>query len=325
MGTGIAVIGLGTVGRRMLSQVAMREDLFISAAWSRNAATAERAAREVPGTPIVKSAEEAIADPRTRIVYVGTTPGVHRLYAELVSRHGRVLFCEKPLTESVAESRALVTSLQAAGTPHGVNFVFASAPGVRNMQRMLGRGELGRLRGGEIRLFFTRWPRDWQADAQWLRFRAEGGFTREVLSHFVFLLRRLFGSCTLRGGSVVWPGDPALCETGLSAAFDCGGLPVVVQAASGGAGPDIVEFVLRGEERSLRLSNWYELAVSDGGEWRPVADETGPHAGKEPRTATYQSQLDSLAAMAAGKKHPLPDAAEALAVQETIETLLAHA
>ena len=116
MGTGIAVIGLGTVGRRMLSQVAMREDLFISAAWSRNAATAERAAREVPGAPIVPSAEEAVAHPETRIVYVGTTPGVHRLYGELVSRHGRILFCEKPLTDSLAESRALVASLRAAET-----------------------------------------------------------------------------------------------------------------------------------------------------------------------------------------------------------------
>jgi parallel beta-helix repeat protein len=38
---------------------------------------------------------------------------------------------------------------------------------------------------------------DWQVEADWLRFAAEGGYTREVISHFLFLSQRVLGPLEL--------------------------------------------------------------------------------------------------------------------------------
>jgi len=46
-----------------------------------------------------------------------------------------------------------------------------------------------------------------------LRFRAEGGYVREVISHFVFFAERILGPTRLIWARPDYPGDPALCET----------------------------------------------------------------------------------------------------------------
>ncbi|PZS30305.1 MAG: hypothetical protein DLM58_13890 [Pseudonocardiales bacterium] len=50
---------------------------------------------------------------------------------------------------------------------------------------------------------FPEWPRAFQADARWLADRAQGGFVREVLSHFIYLTDRLVGPVRLTGSAYV--------------------------------------------------------------------------------------------------------------------------
>lgn len=320
MTIGMTVIGLGVIGRRMLEQTAKRGDLSIVGAWDIGADARQAAARDFPGTPIASDAESAVADPRTQVVYIGTPPAHHRHYALLAAAHGRKVFCEKPLAVNLDEGARLVAEMAERGTPNAVNFVFASAPGARTLQAMLDGGAIGAPLRVETTLFFGRWPRDWQANAQWLRLRAEGGFVREVHSHFVYLMLELFGACEPRGALVDWPDDPSLCERGALARFDCGGIPATLAAAAGGGGPDEVAFVVRGERGALRLDNWHALSISDGDRWRPVEVPHAPHP--DLRIAAYQAQLDSLARFARGEPHSLPDMARALAVQRVIEEIL---
>ena len=121
--------------------------------------------------------------------------------------------------------------------------------------------------GADIIVHFARWPRDWQVDADWLRFRDQGGHTREVLSHFLYVTQRLLGPATLISAKPVYPADTALCETHISATLDCNGVPVSVLGSSGGVGPDRVEMTIWGSQRSHRLHDWFCLQSSDGGEW----------------------------------------------------------
>ena len=318
---GIAVIGLGVIGRRMLEQTARRHDLRVVSAWDVDTGVCMRTRADFPDLDVAADAAAAIAAPGVDIVYVGTPPGVHRQYALMAAQRGRKVFCEKPLAVDVDEGRQLVDALAATGTPNAVNFVFASAPAARALKKAIDAYEIGAPRAIEVNLFFARWPRDWQASARWLMLRREGGFTREVLSHFVFLMMRVFGDCRAVDASVDWPDDPQLCERSLTARLDCAGVPVSVMAGAGGAGPDEVRFTVRGDQGALRLDNWYELSRSDGERWQPVPLDIGAYP--DMRMAAYQAQLDSLVDFAAGRPHALPDAALSLRVQATIEQLLA--
>lgn len=317
---GLAVIGLGVIGTRMLANTAHRADYSIVGAWDPDEGARERARASFAHAPIARSAEAAIADPRTRVVYVGTPPGWHRHYAQLASRHGKALFCEKPLAADVAEGEAMVAELARAGTPNALNYVFATAPGARALERLLAGGAIGRPLAIETQLFFSRWPRDWQASARWLSLRAEGGFVREVLSHFVYLMIDLFGDCRHRQSFVEYADDPALCERSAAALLSCGGLPSRVLASSGGGGPDEVRFTVRGERGALRLENWHQLLRFSDGAWAEEPVPMAPHP--DGRTASFQAQLDALARLARGEPHGLPDAATGLAVQRVIETIL---
>lgn len=317
---GLAVIGLGVIGRRMLEQVARRDDLAVVAAWDVDPRARDAAVRDFPGTPITASAEAAIADPRVRVVYIGTPPAHHRHYSLLAADAGKHVFCEKPLAVEVAEGALLVEEMTAQRTPNAVNFVLASAPGARTLASLLESGRIGTPVSVETRLHFARWPRDWQANAQWLRHRAEGGFVREVLSHFVYLMTDLFGSCEPRGALVDWPDDPQLCERSALVAFDCAGIRGTASATAGAGGPDEVVFTVRGERGALRLEDWHRLSIDEGEGWRPAEVAFAPHP--DLRIAAYQHQLDSLARFARGEPHRLPDMATALAVQRVIERVL---
>ena len=90
---GIAVIGLGVIGRRMLEQTARRQDLRVVSAWDLGAEARARAQADFPGLALAADAEAAIAAPGVDIVYVGTPPGVHRQYSLMAARHGRRVFC----------------------------------------------------------------------------------------------------------------------------------------------------------------------------------------------------------------------------------------
>lgn len=324
MSHGIAVIGLGVIGRRMLDQTRHRNDLKVVSAWDVADRAMRSAAADFPEVPLASSARAAIEAQDVDIVYVGTPPAFHREYVEMAIAAGRKVFCEKPLAVNLADGEAIVQALSGSSTPNGVNYVFASAPAVAAMESRLRAGAIGSPRQAEIRLFFSRWPRDWQANAGWLAFREEGGFVREVLSHYVYLLRRLLGPVAIETATIGWQEDPALCERSALARLSCGGVPVLVSASAGAAGPDVVEFTLRGEAGALRLENWFELSASDGKRWTQLPHEGLGADRPDPRTAAYQSQLDSLAKLARGEPQPIPDAAIALEVQRTIEALLAR-
>ena len=56
------------------------------------------------------------------------------------------------------------------------------------------RGGMGTLVGVDIIVIYEKWSRQWQRDADWLRFWAEGNMTREVISQFLFFYRTRIGA-----------------------------------------------------------------------------------------------------------------------------------
>jgi predicted dehydrogenase len=197
-----------------------------------------------------------------------------------------------------------------------VNFPFAAAPAARAVAAALKTGELGTIERVDIAVAFARWPRAWQERARWLALRRDGGFMREVLSHFPFLTRAPHRPP--RHSRV--PRDLSRRlrrQTAIAARLAAGAVPVTLAGRVGGDIADDYRWRVLGQQGAFELHDWYSLKRRINGGWLDVDFGEG-----EVRDLSYRAQLDALDAMLAGRPHWLASFREALGVQECIEAML---
>jgi predicted dehydrogenase len=314
----IGVISLGVMGLRMLARLAEHPRTRALVAWDPNPAAVAEAKQRYPELRIAATAAEAIGAPGLDGLYIASPPASHLAYAHQGFDAGLAVFCEKPLTVDFPEGRRAIARIEAERLRSGVNFSLASSPGLAAMTAAIRDGTVGEPRQVEIELAFDQWPRTWQSAAgRWLAGRAEGGFSREVLSHFVFVLQRALGQAMVEVSKPDYPADGVSSERALSARLRAGGVPVTVQARVGGSLPDFNRMTLVGSAGAVELHDWFGLRRRrGGGAW--IAEGTA----QSNRQIGQSAQLDQLAEMTDGRAHTLPGFAEALAVQETIEAIL---
>ena len=314
----IGVISLGVMGQRMLARLAERADMGATVAWDPNPATVAETKKRFPGVAITASAAEVIATPGLDALYIASPPASHLDYAHLGFDAGLAVFCEKPLTVDFAAGRKAIARIEAERRRAAVNFSLASSPGLAAMKAAVADGSIGAPQRVEIELAFDQWPRTWQAAAgRWLAERTEGGFAREVLSHFVFVLQRALGQAAVEGARPDYPADGVTSERSLQARLVAGGVPVTVEAKVGGSHPDFNRMTLVGSAGAIEIHDWFGLRRR-----RKDGDWTAEGTAQSNRQIGQSAQLDQLVAMIAGHAHALPSFAEALAVQETIEAIL---
>ncbi len=207
-----------------------------------------------------------------------------------------------------------------------VNYSLAASAGLALLQQTFGADSgrpLGNLRDVRIALDFAAWPRPWQAAAgEWLSLRTEGGFAREVLSHFIFVLQRVLGPATVWNSAITYPVHGMGAETAMKSSLSAAEVPVQVAAKVDRAVPvaEHNEMVWRAEQGAIVLRDWYGLLrLRRGGEVETLGEPDVLRAAGQSR------QLDQWVALIEGRPHELPSFAEALAVQETIEALAAVA
>ena len=317
----VGVIGLGVMGQRMLARLAQHERLRATQVWDADPQAVARTLAAYPQLASAASPEALIAAPGLASLYIATPPGPHMPLSNLAFDAGLAVFCEKPLTTDADAARQAIARIERDRLRAAVNFSLASSAGLAAFQsawQERPNGWLGEPRELNIELSFAAWPRPWQAGAgAWLSERAEGGFTREVLSHFVFVLQRVLGAAVVVSAQATYPDDGRSAETALSAQLQAGGIPVTVQARVGGGPDDFNRTTLRGSAGELELRDWFGLSRRRGaGAWESLGDAA------DFRARGQVDQLTQWVALIEGRAHKLPGFAEALAVQETIERLL---
>lgn len=317
MGLSVAVIGLGVMGQRMLDNMAKHKGYQLTAAWDPNAEMCREIAEKYASITIEKSAEAAITREDVDVVYIASPPVSHREYAIAAAKAGKIVYCEKPLGVDLEDSRSLVAEVERQGVANAVNFPFGDSAAINLIQSKLEDGSIGTVQGIDLRLHFSKWPRGWQHSASWLSERAEGGYVREVGSHYVYLVEKLFGKAELRDASVRYQSDPKLCETHFTANMNCGTVPVSFVGGAGGVGPDRVEFTVWGDKSSYRLWDWVNVRSTTGTEW---VEELGEISDR--REDGYVRMLDGFLDMANGNEHRMPPLRAALSVQEIVEQIL---
>ncbi|MFB9908801.1 Gfo/Idh/MocA family protein [Allokutzneria oryzae] len=310
MRTRLGVIGLGAMGTRVLTVAANHIDFEVRRASDLSAAAIDRLAPAHPGILFSTNGMELAEAADLDAVYIATPPASHERFTLAALSSGKAVFCEKPLAVDLAEGRRMRDAAERGGLATAVNFALSDQGSVTEVERALSAGEVGSVRGVDIRLHFPRWPRAFQADARWLDEREQGGFVREVLSHFVYLTDRVLGP--LRPVHASLDHAPGASEVAARGLLRAGEVPVHVSGRAGAAGGELYEWVLWGTRRSYLLRDWSELFVSEGEDWRPVelADSSGSQA----------KRLSLFAAAIRGERGPgLADFAAALRVQEVIE------
>ena len=150
-------------------------------------------------------------------------------------------------------------------------------------------------------------------------FRSEqGGFVREVTTHYLFLCRRLFGELTLVSSHLNYPEDGRSAVTFADVLMTAGSTQVTLTGSTLGSGPDVVHMNVWGSNTAYRIRDLHFLDWYDGESWSAAV--THEH---RPELDTYLNQLDNFAAMLEGKVHRLPDFAEAFETQKLVEAILA--
>ncbi|MCJ2072507.1 Gfo/Idh/MocA family oxidoreductase [Methylobacterium sp. J-030] len=315
----LGIIGAGIMGERLLGAIHGAPDVpvRVAAIWDPAPEALARIGAAFPAVPLAADAESVVA--ASACLYVASPPASHLGYARTALAAGRSVFCEKPLAIDLVEARAFAAE---AGSAGAVNFPFASSPGVAALRRWIAEGAVGTPLHLAVAVEFARWPRPWQADAaRWLDARAEGGFTREVVSHFLFLARRLLGPLEGIGGAIDFP-EAGRSERAVAVTLTAGGIPVSLTGRVGGTDKDDHNtWTLTGDAGAVRLRDW-AIAERLGADGR-FEPEPGAIPNEKLRPITLRRQLEGVVRMVRGEPHHLATFAEALAVQEAVEAILA--
>ncbi len=315
----LGIIGAGIMGERLLGAALSQasDTIRVAGIWDPSADAMARIAAAFPDVSRLGDAAAVVA--ACDCLYVASPPASHLGYARMALAAGKAVFCEKPLALDVADARAFVAE---AGDRGAVNFPFASSPAVSALQRWIAEDAIGTPRRIAIEVAFATWPRSWQADAAgWLDARAQGGFTREVVSHFLFLSRRLGGPLAGLKATAEFP-EAGRSERRIATTLTAGSLPVALSGSVGTTTKDDHNiWMIEGDAGAVRLCDWSvaERRMPDGS-WQR---DPGALPNEKARPLVLKHQLEGVAKMTRGEPFHLATLAEALDVQEVVEAILA--
>ena len=308
----LAIIGLGTIGQRILIAAARHPDVEVVAVFDASPVAIDTS--QYKSLEVERSAQALMERSDVDVVYIGTPPNSHMHYCNMALDNNKAIWCEKPLAVDVAEAKAFIERLKQTPVKAAVNLSLASSPVVAEIASQLESMDKQQITSIEFDFHYSAWPRRWQANASsWLCLREQGGFLREVYSHFVFLHQRLIGPMQLIESKVEYDRDD-YAETFVQASYQTHGIPVRLKGVIGGNGPDTNNWIVYGEQKSIHFTGFRALKVSEDDHWQEVEIDL---AGDLDFT-----QLSQVVNMLRDEPHTLASFEEALAVQEVVEGLL---
>ena len=315
----VGVLGLGSIGQRMLHAICAHEQFEPALAWDPSPAAVKAAMAQFPGLAFASESQAIFDEPSIDLVYLASPPTTHHEHALSAIAAAKPVLCEKPLGVDLAQSQALVEKVEASGLPNAVNLLYASAGAANELQAALLADVLGHVHWVDIHLHLPGWAAKRFAEAPWLAKRAQGGFVREVTTHYVFLCQRLFGELALASSHVEFPEDGLSAETFADVRLSARNTMITITGTTQGAGPDVNHVNVWGDKAAFRIRDLHNLDRFESNEW---VEAYRPNV--RPELDTYMRQLDGLAAMLDCKPHQLASFREALNAQAVIESILAR-
>ncbi len=138
--------------------------------------------------------EEAVAAEDVDLVDICAPHDLHFPLAEAAAKHGKAVFCEKPLARNLEEAKAMLKAVAEAGVPHMICFNYRFFPAIQLAKKLISEGALG-----EIRQFHALYLQDWGLAPglpltwRFQKERAGSGALGDTAVHIVDLARFLVG------------------------------------------------------------------------------------------------------------------------------------
>lgn len=137
---------------------------------------------------------KVIENPEIDIVDISTPGDSHCEIAVAAARAGKIVFCEKPIGNTLEEARTMLDEVQRAKVAHAVFHNYRKAPAVALAKKMIEGGRLGR-----IFHFRATYLQDWIADPNFplvwrlQKEKAGSGAHGDINAHIIDLGRHLVG------------------------------------------------------------------------------------------------------------------------------------
>jgi predicted dehydrogenase len=197
----VALIGYAFMGRAHSNAYRQVSPFFaprlrprLKVICGRTRAKVEAAAREYGWQEAATDWEAVVSRKDIDIVDVSTPGDLHAPIAIAAARAGKVVFCEKPLANTVPEAERMLAAVEQADVLHMICHNYRRAPAVMLAKEIIDAGQLG-----EIRHYRGTYLQDWISDPAfplvWRldKKKAGSGALGDIAAHSIDLARFLVG------------------------------------------------------------------------------------------------------------------------------------
>src|SRR5687767_12876431 len=136
-------------------------DIRMKTICGRTQSAVEEAASKLGWEQAETDWRRVVEDPEIAIVDVSTPGDSHCEIACAAAEAGKIVFCEKPLANSLGEAQRMLYAVQRAGVAHAIFHNYRKAPAVGLAKKMIVEGRLGTIH--HMRAVYLQ---DWIADPQ---------------------------------------------------------------------------------------------------------------------------------------------------------------
>ena len=148
----VGLIGYKFMGKahsHALKDVGMFFDLSVKPVMKvicgRDEAGVAKAAQQYGWEEFTTSWEELVTRDDIQIIDITAPSNAHKEIAIAAARHGKHIFCEKPLALTLEDAEEMLEAVTAAGVKHMVGFNYRRVPAIMLIKQMIDSGKLGKI------------------------------------------------------------------------------------------------------------------------------------------------------------------------------------
>lgn len=308
----IGIIGAGVVAERIINAASVNPRANIKSIYDVNQTRLSEVSYKY-NLQVEESQNMLLSDPEIDIIYLAVPPKYHYPIGLEIFKSGKHFICEKPLANSTDEAKAMSDLSKENHIVCAMNFPTMYSNTFHKIQTLIKENFLGNIVRIEFQGYFSSWPRTWQQN-DWISTREQGGFVREVVTHYIQMIQRLFGEIKDITSFIQYPDDPKLSETSIIAKGHINKVPVLINALAGIGMKEDLNLKLIGTTGVIYLKNWRELWLSNEDmemEKMEVAESNG-----------LVELLNNVFNEIEGKKSNIVDFTEGYKTHKVIEKLL---